>query len=132
MPHFLLYAPRRCRFRTPMRGFGGPVQPLCAALRCYCRPVCVNTHTHALLTGPGGLAVVVFSFVYLFYLKRGHTSSWLWIRDCLCADRFYLTSEHRAATHPQPPHVHTHITHTDSHKTTQQVERNTLSVVTQL
>lgn len=50
-------------FRTPMRGFGGPVQPLCAPLRCYCCPVRVNTHTHTLLTGHSGLAVVVLLFV---------------------------------------------------------------------
>lgn len=69
--------------------WSGPA-PLCAAQMLLLPGLCEYTYT--LLTGPGGLAVVVILlFVcFLFYLKRGHTSSWLWIQDCLCADRFYL------------------------------------------
>lgn len=65
-------------------------------------------HTRTLLTGHGGLAVVnVFSLCcFLFYLKCGHTSGWLWLQDCLCADRFYLTSGHGAAT---LSHIHIYI-----------------------
>ncbi len=86
---------------------------LCSAQMLLLPGLC--EHTRTLLTGHGGLAVVdVFFFVlFLFYLKCGHTSGWLWLLDCLCADRFYLTSGHRAATLSHT-HIYTH-THTHTH-----------------
>ncbi len=63
--------------------------------------------------------------LFLFYLKCGHTSGWLLLLDCLCADRFYLTSGHRAATLSHT-HTHTHtFTHTLVFSHTDSQDRNT-------